>query len=134
MSSRPTVLPPAGALDVLYLVDFSGYVFRAYHAIAPLSSPHGEPTHATYGTVAMLQSLIEGRKPVYLGVAMDSPGPRLRTGIDARYKAHRPTPPADLAVQMKRSREFVEAYRIPIFIADGLEADDLLAVAVGRAR
>ncbi len=59
MSSRPTALPPAGAHDVLYLIDFSGYVFRAYHAIAPLSSARGEPTHATYGTVAMLQRLIE---------------------------------------------------------------------------
>jgi DNA polymerase I len=134
MSSRPTVLPPRGAPDVLYLIDFSGYVFRAYHAIAPLSSASGEPTHATFGTVAMLQRLIEERRPHYLGVAMDAPGPRVRTGIDARYKAHRPPPPADLVVQMKRSREFVEAYRIPIFIAEGLEADDLVAVAVARAR
>jgi DNA polymerase I len=134
MSMRPTALPPAGAADVLYLVDFSGYVFRAYHAIAPLSSPRGEPTHATYGTVSMIAKLVEERKPVYLGVAMDAPGPRLRTEMDANYKAHRPPAPEDLIVQMKRSREFIEAYRIPIFIADGLEADDLLAVAVARAR
>jgi DNA polymerase I len=121
MSSRPTALPPPAASDVLYLIDFSGYVFRAYHAVAPLTSARGEPTHATYGTVAMLQKLIEERKPVYLGVAMDAPGPRRRTELDANYKAHRPAPPEDLVVQMKRSREFVEAYRIPIFIADGLE-------------
>jgi DNA polymerase-1 len=131
--SRPTVLPPAGAADVLYLIDFSGYVFRAYHAVAPLSSASGEATHATYGTVAMIQKLIEQRKPVYLGVAMDSAGPRLRTEMDARYKAHRPAPPDDLIVQMKRSREFVEAYNIPIFIADGMEADDLIACATARA-
>ena len=134
MSSRPTVLPPRGAPDVLYLIDFSGYVFRAYHAIAPLSTARGEPTHATYGTVAMLQKLIDERQPFYLGVAMDAPGPRLRSGIDARYKAHRPAQPEDLKVQMARSREFVEAYRIPVFIAEGLEADDVLAVAVARAR
>jgi DNA polymerase-1 len=134
MSTRPTVLPPAGAADVLYLIDFSGYVFRAYHAIAPLTSPGGEPTHATYGTVAMLQKLIEERRPAYLGVAMDSPGPRKRAEIDARYKAHRPPAPADLVVQLQRSREFVEAYRIPVFIAEGHEADDLLAVAVAQAR
>jgi DNA polymerase-1 len=133
MSSRPTALPPAGAADVLYLVDFSGYVFRAYHAIAPLSSPRGEPTHATYGTVTMVQRLIDERKPVYLGVALDSPGPRKRAEIDARYKAHRPPPPEDLAVQMVRSREIVEAYNIPIFAEAGHEADDLIAVAVARA-
>jgi DNA polymerase I len=134
MSSRPTALPPAGAADVLYLIDFSGYVFRAYHAIAPLSSPRGEPTHATYGTVAMIQRLIEERKPVYLGVAMDSPGPRKRAEIDARYKAHRPPPPDDLVVQLQRSKELIEAYRIPIFIAEGHEADDLVAAAVEKAK
>jgi DNA polymerase I len=134
MSSRPTALPPPGATDVLYIIDFSGYVFRAYHAVAPLSSPRGEPTHATYGTVAMLQKLIEERRPVYLSVAMDSPGPRMRNELDANYKAHRPPPPEDLVAQMKRSREFVEAYRIPIFIAEGLEADDLIAVAAARAK
>jgi DNA polymerase-1 len=134
MSSRPTALPPRGARDVLYLIDLSGYVFRAYHAIAPLSTLRGEPTHATYGTMAMLQRLIDERQPVYLGVAMDAPGPRVRSGIDARYKAHRPLPPEDLVVQMARCREIVEAYRIPVFIADGLEADDLLAGAVARAK
>ncbi|APR84240.1 DNA polymerase I [Minicystis rosea] len=134
MSTQPTALPPKGAADVLYLIDFSGYVFRAYHAMPPLEGPTGEPTHATYGTVAMLQRLIEERKPAYLGVAMDTPGPRKRSEIDARYKAHRPPPPEDLMVQMRRSREFVEAYRIPIFIAEGHEADDLVAAAVEKAR
>ncbi|WP_441290007.1 DNA polymerase I [Sorangium sp. KYC3313] len=134
MSTRPTALPPAGAPDVLYLVDLSGYVFRAYHAISPLSSPSGEPTHATYGTVAMLTKLVDERKPAYLGVAMDSPGKTFRDDLDPRYKAHRPPPPPDLGVQMSRCREIVEAYRIPIFIQEGLEADDLVAVAVARAR
>ncbi|WP_437854981.1 DNA polymerase I [Sorangium sp. So ce363] len=134
MSTRPTALPPAGAPDVLYLVDLSGYVFRAYHAISPLSSPSGEPTHATYGTVAMLTKLVDERKPAYLGVAMDSPGKTFRDELDPRYKAHRPPPPPDLGVQMSRCREIVEAYRIPIFIQEGLEADDLVAVAVARAK
>ena len=134
MSTRPTALPHAGAPDVLYLVDLSGYVFRAYHAISPLTSASGEPTHATYGTVAMLSKLVDERKPAYLGVAMDPGGKTFRDDLDARYKAHRPPPPPDLSVQMKRCKEIVEAYRIPIFVAEGLEADDLLAVAVARAK
>src|SRR5689334_3189128 len=134
MSTRPTALPPAGAPDVLYLIDLSGCVFRAYHAISPLSSPSGEPTHATYGTVAMLSKLVDERKPAYLGVAMDSPGKTFRDDLDPRYKAHRPPPPPDLGVQMNRCREIVEAYCIPIFIQEGLEADDLVAVAVARAK
>jgi DNA polymerase-1 len=63
-STRKAELPPAGAHDALYLIDLSGYVFRAYHAIqTPLTSPTGEPTHAVYGTVAMLTKLIDERKP-----------------------------------------------------------------------
>ncbi len=135
MVTRKAELPPPGAPDVLYIIDLSGYVFRAYHAIqTPLTSPTGEPTHATYGTVSMLSKLVDERKPAFLAVAMDSPGRTFRDDLDDRYKAHRPAPPPDLHVQMARCKEIVEAYCIPIYIADGLEADDLLAVAVARAR
>src|SRR4051812_32114281 len=128
-----TAMPPPGAPDVLYLVDLSSYVFRAYHAIAPLSNTKGEPTHATYGTVAMLQKLIGERKPSYLAVAMDSKKRTFRHELFSGYKATRTERPPDLTVQMARSREIVEAYRIPIFQIDGVEADDLIATAVRLA-
>ncbi|MBK9261377.1 MAG: DNA polymerase I [Polyangiaceae bacterium] len=135
MSTNKAELPPPGAPDVLYIIDLSGYVFRAYHAIqTPLKSPSGEPTHATYGTVSMLAKLVDERKPAYLAVAMDSPGKTFRDELDERYKANRPPPPPDLPLQMARCKEIVEAYRIPIYIGDGLEADDLLAIAVMRAK
>jgi DNA polymerase-1 len=134
MTTKPTELPPPGSPDVLYLVDLSGYVFRAYHALPPLTSPTGEPTHAVYGTVGMLTKLVEERKPALLGVAMDSPGKTFRDELDATYKAHRPPPPPDLSQQMERCRQIVEAYKIPIFIGDGYEADDFIAVAVGKAK
>ncbi|HVY46809.1 MAG TPA: DNA polymerase I [Minicystis sp.] len=134
MTARPTALPPPGASDVLYLLDLSGYVFRAFHALPALSNPRGEPTNATYGTVSMLHKLVTERKPVYLGVAMDSPGRGMRGEIDPNYKATRPAPPDELKIQMKRCREFVEAYKIPIFVKEGLEADDLIAVAVEKAK
>jgi DNA polymerase-1 len=129
----PTALPPPGSTDVLYLVDLSSYVFRAYHAIAPLSNTKGEPTHATYGTVAMLQKLVGERKPTYLAVAMDSKGPTFRHELYPGYKATRSARPPDLYLQMERSREIVEAYQIPIFSSDGIEADDLIATVVRRA-
>src|SRR4051812_9534161 len=128
-----TALPPPGSPDVLYLIDLSSYVFRAYHAIAPLSNSKGEPTHATYGTVSMLQKLVGERKPAHLAVAMDSKGPTFRHELYADYKATRSARPPDLALQMERSREIVEAYRIPIFQRDGVEADDLIATAVRLA-
>ena len=134
MSAKPTELPPPGSPDVLYLVDLSGYVFRAYHALPPLTSPTGEPVHAVYGTVGMLTRLVEQRKPALLAVAMDSPGKTFRDELDATYKAHRPPPPPDLGPQMERCRQLVDAYRIPVFIGDGYEADDFIAVAVGKAK
>ena len=129
----PASLPPSGAPSVLYLIDLSGYVFRAYHAIAPLSNSKGEPTHAVLGTVNMLQKVVNERRPHMLAVAMDSRGPSFRRAIDERYKANRPAPPPDLSLQMGRCYSIVRAYNIPIVQEDGIEADDLIAVAVGRA-
>src|SRR5262249_49814095 len=123
-----------GAPDFLYLVDLSSYVFRAYHALPPLSNTKGEPTHATYGTISMIQKLIGERKPALLAVAMDGRKPTFRHEIDPNYKATRSAPPPDLSVQMQRSREIVEAYRVPIFQLDGVEADDLIATAVKQAK
>ena len=133
MSLRPSELPPPGATDVLYIVDISGYVFRSYHALDPLSSPSGEPTHATYGTLNMLNKLLRERKPTHLGVAMEG-GRNLRTEIDVRYKATRPPAPPDLAIQMQRTRELVEAYRIPTLFAEGYEADDVIAAITQQAK
>ncbi len=126
-------LPPPGDPKALYLVDLSGYVFRAYHAIAPLSSSKGEVTHAVMGTVNMLQKVVNDRKPKLFAVAMDSRAPSFRKALDPRYKATRPPAPPDLASQMVRCREVVEAYAIPIFHEDGLEADDLIAAVTHRA-
>ena len=129
----PTVLPPPGSEDVLYLVDLSGYVFRAYHAIAPLSSSKGEPTHAVLGTVNMLQKVVNERRPAHLAVAMDCRGPSFRKDLDERYKATRPPAPADLSQQMARCEQIVRAYDIPIYQAEKIEADDLIAAVVDKA-
>ena len=128
-----TNLPPPGSADVLYVVDLSGYVFRAYHAIAPLSSPSGEPTHATYGTTSMLNRMLADRSPVLLAVAMDSKTPSFRKAIDPAYKANRPPPPEDLSIQMTRCREIVEALGIDVWQNDEFEADDLIATGVRLA-
>jgi len=126
-------LPQPGAADVLYLVDLSGYVFRAYHALPPLSSSKGEPTHAVLGTVNMLQKVVGERKPHMLAVAMDSKGRTFRHQLDARYKATRPAPPPDLSQQMSRVEQIIHAWNAACFQKDGLEADDLIAAVTARA-
>src|SRR5215831_18892169 len=110
-----TELFPAGAPDVLYLVDLSSYVLRAYHAIAPLSSPAGEPTHAVHGTVTMLERLVRERRPALFAIAMDSGRDTFRREIYAEYKAHRPPAPPDLAVQLGRAEEVVRAFAVACF-------------------
>jgi DNA polymerase I len=129
-----TRLFDSGATDVLYLVDLSGYVFRAYHAIAPLTSPTGEPTQAVLGTVNMLERLVRQCKPHLLAVAMDSRIPTFRKVLYPEYKANRPPPPDDLKQQMRRVSELMEAFPLPCFQVDGFEADDLIATIVKHAR
>ncbi|HVJ88454.1 MAG TPA: DNA polymerase, partial [Labilithrix sp.] len=133
MPPPPASLPPPGSDDVLYLVDLSGYVYRAYHAIAPLSSSKGETTHAVLGTVNMLQKVVNERLPAMFAVAMDCKGPSFRKEIDTRYKATRQAMPVDLGPQMARCETIVRAYNIPIFRADAIEADDLIAAVVEKA-
>jgi DNA polymerase-1 len=126
-------LPEPGAPDVLYLVDLSGYVFRAYHALPPLSNTKGEPTHAVLGTVNMLQKVVTERRPAMLAIAMDSRAKTFRHALDVRYKATRPAPPPDLSQQMARVEQVVHAWNAACFRQDGLEADDLIAAAATRA-
>jgi DNA polymerase-1 len=131
MSTVP--FPPASP-DVLYLVDLSSYVLRAYHAIAPLQSPSGEPTHAVHGTVTMLERLVREKRPTLFAIAMDSGRETFRKEIYPEYKANRPPSPPDLLPQMARCHEIVSAFGVPCFKQNGVEADDLIATAVRHAR
>jgi DNA polymerase-1 len=123
-----------GARDVLYVVDISGYVFRAYHAIAPLTSPSGEPTHAVYGTANMLERLIKQCSPVLLAAAMDAGKQTFRRELYPEYKANRPEAPPDLRLQMRRVEQLLGALGVAIYTEAGVEADDLIASMVALAR
>ena len=129
-----TELFPAGAPDVLYVVDLSSYMLRAYHAVAPLSSPSGEPTHAVHGTVTMLERLVRERRPALFAIAMDSGRDTFRRDIYSEYKSHRPPAPPDLAQQLARCEEVVRAFDVACFKQDRVEADDLIASAVRLGR
>jgi len=129
------VLPAPGDPKVLYVVDAMGYVFRAFHALPPLTSPAGEPVGAVYGFTTMLQKLVKDMRPAYLAVAAEGRGPSRRSGEYAQYKANRPPAPEDLRRQVEPTLEVVRAYAIPVLAVDGYEADDVIAtlVRMGRA-
>ena len=133
MVAERSELPAVGADDVVWLIDLSNYVFRAYHALPPLTNSRGEPTHATLGTLNMLNRMIEDYRPAHLGVVMDSPGRGFRGEMYADYKANRSAAPPDLKQQLERCREIFEAYGMPIFSQPGYEADDLIATLTKAA-
>jgi DNA polymerase-1 len=127
-------LPDKGDPTTIYVIDISSYVFRAYHALPPLSSSKGEPTHAVAGVSSMLLKLLREREPHTVIVAMDSRGHSFRKDLFEAYKANRPPAPEDLQQQMVRVREIVEAWGMNPVEAEGFEADDLIATVVREAR
>jgi DNA polymerase I len=129
-----TRLFPPGSSDVVYVVDLSSYVLRAYHAIAPLSSPSGEPTGAVHGMVNMLEKMLRERSPQLMAVALDAGRETFRKQIYPEYKANRPPAPDDLRSQLQRCEQIVLGFHAAIYKQDGVEADDLIATVVRRAR
>lgn len=115
--------------EEIYLIDGSAYIYRAYHAIAPLSNSKGMQTHAVFGFINILRRLIREKNPRYLAVAFDSRGPVFRHDIYPEYKANRPGMPADLVEQIPYIRQYVAAANIHVMEQAGVEADDLIASA-----
>ncbi len=115
----------------LYLVDGSGYIFRAYHRLPPLTNKHGEPVGAVYGYTTMLWRLTEelhaADGPTHMAVILDKGSHTFRNEMYGDYKAHRPPPPADLVPQFPMIRDATRAFSLPCIEEEGLEADDLIA-------
>ncbi len=127
-------LPKKGDPETIYVIDISSYIFRAYHAIPPLSNSKGEPTHAVAGVSSMLLKLLREHEPQRLIVAMDSKQRSFRKDLYEAYKANRPPAPPDLQQQMVRVGELVEAWGMSPIEAPGFEADDVIATVVNQAR
>jgi DNA polymerase-1 len=115
----------------LYLVDGSGYIFRAFHALPPLTrKSDGLPIGAVAGFCNMLWKLIcemKADKPTHLAVVFDASEKTFRSELYPAYKAHRPPPPEDLVPQFPLVREATRAFGVPALELDGYEADDLIA-------
>jgi len=112
--------------EVIYLIDGSSYIHRAYHAIKNLSNSKGLPTNAIFGFAKMLLKLLDEKSPEYIGIAFDLKGPTFRHEICKGYKASRPTMPEDMAVQIPYIKDIVTKLNICILEKEGYEADDLI--------
>lgn len=116
----------------LILIDSHAIIYRAYHALPPLTSPTGAPTHAVYGFTAILLRISRELKPDYIAAAFDLSGPTFRHIASERYKATRPETPDDLACQFGGVKEILTAFGIPVFEKEGFEADDVLGTIVAK--
>ncbi|MBI4212683.1 MAG: DNA polymerase I [Chloroflexi bacterium] len=119
--------------ETIALIDGNSLVHRAFHALPDLTSPSGELVNAVYGFTMMLMRARDDLKPTHIAAAFDTARPTFRHDQYASYKATRPAMPDGLAPQFDRVREVLEAFRIPVYQLDGVEADDLLGTFARQA-
>ncbi|MBS0589034.1 MAG: DNA polymerase I, partial [Proteobacteria bacterium] len=118
--------------QTLTLIDGSGYLFRAFHALPPLSNRTGEPTGALFGVFNMLRATLKAR-PDYAAFVVDASGPTFRDALYPDYKAHRPPMPDDLRAQVEPMLRLVAALGFPILRVPGVEADDVIGTLATQA-
>ena len=116
----------------LVLIDGSSYLYRAFHALPPLTNAAGEPTGALFGVVNMLRTILKQR-PDYAAFVADAPGRTFRDDLYAEYKANRQAMPDDLVAQVEPMLAIVGALGFPILRVDGVEADDVIGTLARRA-
>jgi DNA polymerase-1 len=115
------------------LIDASGWLFRAYHALPPLTNSAGQPTGAIFGMINMLRRLLREYRPARIAVVFDAPGKTFRDEIYAEYKAHRDETPEDLSIQFPSIVEVVQALGLPLLQIEGVEADDVIGTLARHA-
>jgi DNA polymerase-1 len=123
----------AEAKPPFILVDGSSYLYRAFHALPPLTNSKGDQTGAVYGVLNMLRKLIDSYRPEYMAVVFDARGKTFRDELYAEYKAHRPPMPEELAAQVEPLLEVVRAMGLPLLQVPGVEADDVIGTLAAQA-
>ena len=118
----------------MVLVDGSSYLYRAYHALPPLTNSKGFPTGAVYGVLNMINKLLDDQNTKFFIVVFDAPGKTFRNDIYPEYKANRPTMPEDLRPQINPIHNAINAMGIPLISIAGVEADDVIGTLALRAK
>ena len=118
----------------LFLIDGSGFIFRAFHALPMMTRPDGTPVNAVFGFTNMLLKLLTEMKAHKVAVIFDAARKNFRNEIYADYKAHRPPPPEELVPQFALIKEATKAFNLPCLEMEGFEADDLIATYARLAK
>ncbi|MEW5248619.1 DNA polymerase I [Microbulbifer discodermiae] len=118
----------------LILVDGSSYLYRAFHALPPLTTSSGQPTGAVRGVISMLRRHLKEHPDSTVTVVFDAKGKTFRDALFADYKSHRPPMPDDLREQIQPIHDIVDAMGLPLLIIDGVEADDVIGTLALEAQ
>ena len=121
-------------MPTLTLIDGSGFIFRAYHALPHLSTTKGVPTNAVYGFTTMLLKALREHAPTHVALVFDASRKSFRHDLDATYKANRPQAPDDLVKQFPLVREVAKVLNVHVLEEPGVEADDVIGTLACRAR
>src|SRR6185436_13396775 len=117
----------------LFLIDASGYVYRAFHALPALNTTRGLPTNATLGFANMVAKLLREIQPEWVAAVFDKPGTTFRAEMYEDYKQNRAPMPDDLRTQVPYIRRLVAALRLPVIEESGVEADDVIGTLADKA-
>ena len=118
---------------LLVLIDGSSYLYRAFHAMPPLTNSQGQATGAIYGVINMLRTLINEYQPDYIAVVFDAKGKTFRDEMFDQYKANRPPMPDELRTQIEPLHAIVRAMGLPCLVEEGVEADDVIGTLAQQA-
>ena len=127
------ILPEFNPDSPLILIDGSSYLFRAFHAMPPLTNSQGEPTGAIFGVINMIGRLLEQYQPERIAVIFDAKGKNFRHEMYPEYKAHRPPMPEELRSQIQPIHDIIKAMGILLLVIDGVEADDVMGTLAQQA-
>ena len=116
----------------LVLIDGSSYLYRAFHALPPLTAPDGFPTGALHGIINMLRTTLK-EQPDYAAFVLDAPGPTFRDALYPQYKANRPPMPDEMRAQVEPMIEIIQALGLPLLRVPGVEADDVIGTLARQA-
>ncbi len=130
----PAAPPERERPEHVVLIDGSGFIFRAFHALPPMTRGDGTPVNAVYGFANMLMKLLDDLPADRIAVIFDASAHTFRNDIYPEYKANRPPPPDELIPQFGLIREATLAFNLPCIEREGFEADDIIATYARLAR
>ncbi len=117
----------------IILIDGSSYLYRAYHALPPLTNTTGEPTGALHGVLTMIQKLLREEQPDNVAIIFDAPGKTFRNELYTEYKSNRPPMPDELRSQIEPIKDAIKAMGLPLLQIKGVEADDVIGTLCKQA-